>query len=62
MYKETQFRKDIKKVLKKEMIRQGHESNAVDYVLSRYDFDSYLLEGTFSHISKEIYSVETAVN
>lgn len=62
MRKDTQFSKDIKKTLKAEMIRQGHESNAIDYVLSRYDFDSYLLEGTFSHISKEIYLVETAVN
>jgi len=62
MRKDTQFSKDIKKALKAEMVRQGHESNAVDYVLSRYDFDSYLLEGTLSHISKEIYTVETAVN
>jgi len=62
MYKDTQFSKDIKKALKKEMIRQGHQANAVDYVISRYDFDTYLLEGTLSHISKEVYSVETAVN
>jgi hypothetical protein len=62
MRNDTKFSKDIKKALKAEMVRLGHEVNAVDYVLSRYDFDSYLLEGTLSHISKEIYTVESAVN
>jgi hypothetical protein len=62
MRNDTKFSKDIKKALKAEMVRIGHEANAVDYVLSRYDFDSYLLEGTLSHISKEIYTVESAVN
>jgi hypothetical protein len=62
MRKETKFTKDIRKALKAEMVRIGHEEGAVDYVLSRYDFDSYLLEGTLSHIDKEIYAVESAVN
>jgi hypothetical protein len=62
MRKDSRFTKDIKKALKAEMIRIGHESNAVDYVVSRYDFDTYLLEGTLSHITKEISAVENAVN
>ena len=62
MRKDSKFSKDIRKALRAEMIRIGHEEGAVNYVLNRYDFDSYLLEGTLSHIDKEIYAVESAVN
>jgi hypothetical protein len=62
MRKDSKFSKDIRKALKAEMIRIGHEEGAVNYVLNRYDFDSYLLEGTLSHIDGEIYAVESAVN
>jgi hypothetical protein len=62
MRKDSKFSKDIRKALRVEMIRIGHEESAVDYVLNRYDFDSYLLEGTLSHITNDIQAVENAVN
>ena len=52
--KDSQFSKDIRKALKKEMLRKNQLESAIDFILSSYDFDSYLLEGTLSHIEEQI--------
>ena len=54
MSKESQFNKDIKKAIKKEMLRQNQLDIAIDFVLNTYDFESYLLEGTLSHLKDQI--------
>jgi hypothetical protein len=54
------FSKDIAKALVKEMKARGLSEKAAAYVCSNYDFDSYLLEGSLSHLEKQIYEVETA--
>ncbi len=55
------FQADISKAIIKEMTRCGLSEKAVAYVCSTYDFTSYLLEGSLSHLEKQIYAVETAV-
>lgn len=52
--KESQFSKDIKKALAKEMLKKNLNEYAVEFILSSYDFESYLLEGTLSHIEEQI--------
>ena len=42
------------------MVRLGLDENAAAYVCSTYGFDTYLLEGTLSHLEKQIYDVQTA--
>ena len=54
------FNKDITRALVKEMKARGLSETAAAYVCSNYDFTSYLLEGTLSHLEKQIYQVETA--
>ncbi len=54
------FSKDISKAIVKEMGRLGLDPKAAAYVCSNYDFTSYLLEGTLSHLEKQIYDVQTA--
>jgi hypothetical protein len=54
------FNTDISKAIVKEMGRLGLDPKAAAYVCSNYDFSSYLLEGTLSHLEKQIYQVETA--
>jgi hypothetical protein len=54
MRKESQFNKDIKKVIKKEMLKRGQEESAIDFIVNSYDFDSYLLEGSLSHLEDQI--------
>jgi hypothetical protein len=54
------FNADITKAIVKEMGRLGLDPKAAAYVCSNYDFTSYLLEGTLSHLEKQIYQVETA--
>jgi len=54
------FNKDISKAIVKEMVRLGLDANAAAYVCSTYGFDTYLLEGTLSHLEKQIYDVQTA--
>jgi hypothetical protein len=52
--KESQFSKDINKALTKEMLKRNLNPNAVAFILRSYDFESYLLEGTLSHIEGQI--------
>ena len=54
------FSKDISKAIVKEMKARGLSEKAAAYVCSNYDFTSYLLEGSLSHLEKQIYEVETA--
>ena len=54
------FNKDISKAIIKEMTRCGLSEKAAVYVCSTYDFTSYLLEGSLSHLEKQIYNVEIA--
>jgi hypothetical protein len=54
------FNADITKAIVKEMSRLGLDPKAAAYVCSTYDFDTYLLEGTLSHLEKQIYDVQTA--
>jgi hypothetical protein len=54
------FNADISKAIVKEMGRLGLDPKAAAYVCSNYDFNSYLLEGSLSHLEKQIYQVETA--
>ena len=54
------FNADISKAIVKEMVRLGLDKNAAAYVCSTYGFDTYLLEGTLSHLEKQIYDVQTA--
>lgn len=51
------FTQDIARALKKHYVRLGLDPAATEYVLSTYDFSSYLLEGTLSHIEKQIVQV-----
>lgn len=57
----SSFNKDITRALVKEMKARGLSETAAAFVCSNYDFTSYLLEGTLSHLEKQIYEVETAV-
>ena len=54
MRKESQFNKDFKKVIKKEMLKRGLEASAIDFIINSYDFDSYLLAGSLSHLADQI--------
>lgn len=54
------FNKDISKAIIKEMVRCGLSESAAAYVCSTYDFTSYLLEGSLSHLEKQVYNVEIA--
>jgi hypothetical protein len=54
------FQADITKAIIKEMTRCGLSEKAAAYVCSTYDFTSYLLEGSLSHLEKQIYNVEIA--
>jgi hypothetical protein len=54
------FNADITKAIVKEMSRLGLDPKAAAYVCSTYGFDTYLLEGTLSHLEKQIYDVQTA--
>ena len=54
------FNKDISKAIVKEMVRLGYDESAAAYVCSTYGFDTYLLEGTLSHLEKQIENVQTA--
>jgi len=56
MYKESQFTKDIKKAIKKEMLKRSHLEKAIDFVVNAYDFESYLLEGSLGHLEDQIRS------
>jgi len=56
MYKESQFTKDIKKAIKKEMVKRGQDERAIDFIINSYDFESYLLEGSLSHLEDQIRS------
>ena len=56
MYKESQFTKDIKKAIKKEMLKRSHLEEAINFVVNAYDFESYLLEGSLSHLEDQIRS------
>jgi hypothetical protein len=58
--KNSTFNADITKAIVKEMSRLGLDPKAAAYVCSTYDFTSYLLEGSFSHLEKQIYQVQTA--
>lgn len=52
--------KDIARALKNHYVRVGLDPKAAEYVLSSYDFCSYLLEGdaVLSHIEKQIVKVQ----
>lgn len=52
--------KDIANALKKHYVRIGLDPKAADYVLSTYDFYSYLMEGNavLSHIENQILKVQ----
>ena len=54
------FNKDISKAIVNEMVRRGLDKDASAYVCSTYDFETYLLEGTLSHLEKQIESVQIA--
>jgi hypothetical protein len=54
------FQADIAKALVKEMSRLGLDPKAAAYVCSTYDFSSYLLEGSLSHLNQQIFHVQTA--
>lgn len=54
MRKESQFNKDIKKAIKKEMIKRGQDERSIDFIIYSYDFESYLLEGSLSHLEDQI--------
>ena len=58
--KNSTFQADITKALVKEMSRLGLDSKTAAYVCSTYDFTSYLLEGSLSHLEKQVYNVEIA--
>ena len=58
--KNSTFQADITKAIVKEMVRCGLTEKAAVYVCSTYDFTSYLLEGSLSHLEKQIYNVEIA--
>lgn len=49
--------KDIAKALKNHFVRIGLDERASDYVLSKYDFYCYLLEGSLSHLESDIVKV-----
>lgn len=57
-----QFNKDIEKAIKKALLAKWplHE-RAVDFVLSSYDFHSYLMEGVFSHLEDQIKRAEDSL-
>jgi len=57
-----QFNKDIEKAIKKALLAKWplHE-RAVDFVLSSYDFHSYLMEGVFSHLEDQIKRAEESL-
>lgn len=61
MRKESQFTKDIKKAIQKEMVKRGHLSEAVAFIVNRYDFESYLLEGSLSHLEDQIRCAEASL-
>lgn len=61
MRKDSQFSKDIRKAIKKEMTKRGHLSEAVSFILDRYDFESYLLEGSLSHLEDQIRCAEASL-
>lgn len=48
---------DIARALKKHYVRLGLDAAATEYVLSTYDFYTYLLEGSLSHIEEQIIKV-----
>ena len=48
---------DIARALKNHFVRIGLNASAAEYVLSNYDFCSYLLEGSLSHLEKQILQV-----
>ncbi len=42
------------------MVLIGFDEKAAAFVCSNYDFHSYLLEGSLSHIEEQISKVQTA--
>ncbi len=54
------FNADITKAIVKQMVLIGFDAKAAAYVCSTYDFHSYLLEGTLSHLEEQISKVQTA--
>jgi hypothetical protein len=58
--KNSTFNKDISKAIVNEMVRLGLDPKAAAYVCSTYDFTSYLLEGSLSHLEKQVYQVQIA--
>lgn len=56
-----QFNKDIEKAVKKVLLAKWPlDEKTVDFVLSSYDFHSYLMEGVFSHLEEQIKKVDEA--
>jgi hypothetical protein len=58
--KNSTFNKDISKAIVKQMVLIGFDEKAAAFVCSNYDFHSYLLEGSLSHIEEQISKVQTA--
>ena len=57
-----QFNKDIEKAIKKALLAKwAFSERAVDFVLSSYDFHSYLMEGVFSHLEDQIKRAEDSL-
>ena len=57
-----QFNKDIEKAIKKALLAKWPlNEKAVDFVLSSYDFHSYLMEGVFSHLEDQVRRAEDSL-
>jgi len=57
-----QFNKDIEKAIKKALLAKWPlDERAIDFVLSSYDFHSYLMEGTFSHLEEQVRRAEESL-
>jgi hypothetical protein len=54
------FNKDISKAIINEMVRRGLNKDAATYICSTYGFDTYLLEGSLSHLQDQISQAEKA--
>jgi hypothetical protein len=56
-----QIEKELSKVITKYLLNDGHDINAIKFVLSNYDLTSYLLDEPLKIITEQVEAVAKAV-
>jgi hypothetical protein len=57
-----QIEKELAKVITKCLLNDGHDIRAIEFVLSKYDLTSYLLDEPLRIITEQVEAVSEAVS